>query len=244
MSADRLAKVFLHREARALRTRLDRMVPFSVSMTMVPAAAISSTAMSAIEAHLRQGRQLLRSAIDRFVGWLQSRAGQTASAAEAQRRFMILRLRFHSNIAQFDIFADVLVQRSEHGNGVWIAGLTTWPRTRDGANHPFDFRRWFVISIAASARAIRRTPIAGRQPSGSRGQSARERMIGQGIASWSRSGPPGNVAPGTAAAIAPGTATETKAVTGNATAWYLDGGVRDHRRLLGGGQARVARPWD
>ena len=41
MSAERLASV-LHREARA-PTRLDRMTPFSVSMTMVPAAAIRPT---------------------------------------------------------------------------------------------------------------------------------------------------------------------------------------------------------
>ena len=42
---------------------------------------------------------------------------------EAQRRFTLLRLRFNSIICQFDIFADVLAQRSEHETGVWVAGL-------------------------------------------------------------------------------------------------------------------------
>src|SRR5260370_8011568 len=123
MSAKQMAKLFLEREARALRTRIDRMVPFSVSMTMVPAANISTTPMAAIEDLLRRGRMALRSAVSRFLGWLRSSAGQTAAAADAQRRFTILRLRFHMIISHFDLFSDVLVQRSEHGNGVWIAGL-------------------------------------------------------------------------------------------------------------------------
>lgn len=187
MSAARLAKVFLHREARALRTRLDRMVPFSVSMTMVPAAAISAHAMSGIEAHLRSGRQVLRAAIDRYLGWLHSRSGQSASVAEAQRRFMILRLRFHSTIAQFDIFADVLVQRSEQGNGVWIAGLDDLASDAlTVPNHPFDKPPLVCYLDRGVGAAIRRART--RLPGGNLSPVAvirvpRERMIGQGIGS-------------------------------------------------------------
>ncbi len=187
MSAERLAKVFLHQEARALRTRLDRMVPFSVSTTMVPAAAISAAAMSGIEAHLRQGRQVLRAAIERFLRWLHSRAGQAASAAEAQRRFMILRLRFHSSIAQFDIFADVLVQRSEHGNGVWIAGLDDLAADAlTVPNHPIEAPPMVCYLDRGVGAAIRRART--RLPGGELSPVAvvkvpRERMIGQGIGS-------------------------------------------------------------
>jgi hypothetical protein len=187
MSAARLAKVFLHQEARALRTRIDRMVPFSVSMTMVPAAAISADAMSGIEAQLRDGRQVLRAAIDRFLGWLGSRAGRAASAAEAQRRFMILRLRFHSSIAQFDIFADVLVQRSENGNGVWIAGLDDLAADAlTVPNHRFETPPIVCYLDRGVGAAIRRART--RLPGGNLSPVAvirvpRERMIGQGIGS-------------------------------------------------------------
>ena len=187
MSAQRLAKVFLEREARALRARLDRMVPFSVSMTMVPAAGVSPVAMSAIESHLRKGRQALRSAIAAFLGWLRSRAGQSASAAEAQRRFMILRMRFHSNIAQFDIFADVLVQRSEHGNGVWIAGLDDLAADAlTVPNHSMAVPAMVCYLDRGVGAAIRRART--RLPGGDQSPVAvirvpRERMIGQGIGS-------------------------------------------------------------
>lgn len=187
MSAARLAKVFLHREARALRTRLDRLVPFSVSMTMVPAAAISAAAMSGIEAHLRKGRQVLRAAIRRFLRWLHSPAGQAASAAEAQRRFMLLRLRFHSSIAQFDIYADVLVQRSEHGNGVWIAGLDDLAADAlTVPNHPIETPPMVCYLDRGVGAAIRRART--RLPGGDLSPVAvvkvpRERMIGQGIGS-------------------------------------------------------------
>jgi hypothetical protein len=187
MSAARLAKVFLHREARALRTRLDRMRPFSVSMTMVPAAAISAAAMSGIEAHLRKGRQVLRAAIRRFLRWLHSPAGQAASASEAQRRFMLLRLRFHSSIAQFDIYADVLVQRSEHGNGVWIAGLDDLAADAlTVPNHPIESPPLVCYLDRGVGAAIRRART--RLPGGELSPVAvvkvpRERMIGQGIGS-------------------------------------------------------------
>ena len=47
----------------------------------------------------------------------------SASNAEAQRRFSILRLRFNAVLTQFDLFSDVITQRSEHETGVWLSGL-------------------------------------------------------------------------------------------------------------------------
>jgi hypothetical protein len=116
-------RMLLCREAESLATRIDRLQPFSVSMTMVPAAGVSLSAMAQIEGHLRIGRMRIRTALAGFLGWVRGQGGFDASSEEVQRRFMLLKLHFNLVIAQFDIFADVLVQRSEQGNGVWIAGL-------------------------------------------------------------------------------------------------------------------------
>lgn len=70
MTAEPFAKLFLANEARAMRTRIDHLVPLSVSMTMVPAANISAAALANIESLLRSGREVLRSALARFLGWL------------------------------------------------------------------------------------------------------------------------------------------------------------------------------
>ena len=43
--------------------------------------------------------------------------GERATPAQAQPRFTILRLRFHEVLSQFDLFADVLMQRSQHDDG-------------------------------------------------------------------------------------------------------------------------------
>ena len=114
---------FLEQEARALLTRLDRLQPYSTRMPMVASAAISPQAMTAIEDHMAQARRKLRSMVGDYLIWLRGHDGRRASPAEAQRRFTFLRLRFISLISQFDIFADVVSQRSEHETGVWVAGL-------------------------------------------------------------------------------------------------------------------------
>jgi hypothetical protein len=90
---------------------------------MVPAAAISLPAQAAIEDYLATGRRELREQVHAFLDWLHSPAGERTTPAEAQRRFTLLRLRFNAVLSQFDIFADVLTQRSEHDTGVWLSGL-------------------------------------------------------------------------------------------------------------------------
>jgi hypothetical protein len=57
-----------------------------------------------------------------YLAWLGS-ARRVPTAAQAQRRFNVLRLRFNTIIRHFDVFASVLGQRSEHETGVWVAGL-------------------------------------------------------------------------------------------------------------------------
>src|SRR5919106_1585943 len=113
----------LDQEARALLTRLARVKPFVLYETMVPAAALSLVAQTGIERYLANGRRELRRLVEGFLGWLHGAEGCRATPAEAQRRFTFIRLRFNTVLTQFDIFADVMTQRSEHNTGVWLAGL-------------------------------------------------------------------------------------------------------------------------
>ncbi|MFO0226356.1 MAG: hypothetical protein ACK56E_23825 [Planctomyces sp.] len=110
-------------EVQALLQRVDRLLPFSSTMTMVPAAGVSLRAMALIESQQRGARARLRRAASEFLRWLNSAAGAQATATRIQNRFVILKMRFNAVLSQFDIFADVLVQRSELGTGIWIAGL-------------------------------------------------------------------------------------------------------------------------
>ncbi len=61
--------------------------------------------------------------IQQFLHWLHDPEGRTATPAQVQGRFTLLRLRFNAVLAQFDIFADAVVQRSEQEYGVWLGGL-------------------------------------------------------------------------------------------------------------------------
>src|SRR3954454_12268448 len=109
-------------EARALLTRLNRVRPFSIQETMVPAAALERSAQLAMEYHLIRGRRSVRRMIYEFLHWLRASRGRV-SPVLAQRRFTIMRLRFNSSLTQLDIFADALSQRSERDTGLWLAGL-------------------------------------------------------------------------------------------------------------------------
>src|SRR5262245_44002721 len=120
MPAASPAHWLLGQEARALLTRLDRLRSFVLHETMVPAAASSLPAQVAIERFLADGRAELRGLVHEYLQWLNGPGGRGASAAEAQRRFTLLRLRFNHVLTQFDIFSVVTTQRSEHETGVWL----------------------------------------------------------------------------------------------------------------------------
>jgi hypothetical protein len=180
------ASRLLNQEARALLTRLDRLQPYALHMPMVPAAAVSPAAQAAIEAHTVRGRRRLRALVRGFLRWLHGPGGRRAGPAEGQRRFTLLRLRFNNVIAQFDIFADVLAQRSEHETGVWVAGLDDV--AADGLELPGYYRAPPVICYLdrGPGAAIRRART--RLPGGEANPVAiirvpRERMVGSGIAS-------------------------------------------------------------
>ena len=186
MSDQRGAAWFMAQETRALLARLARVKPFVLHETMVPAAALLPASQIAIERFLAQGRQELRDRAHAFLSWLGAREGQLAPPAEAQRRFTLLRLRFNDLLSQFDTFADVLTQRSEHETGVWLSGLDV--AAADALALPDDYTAPPVICYldrghgAAIRRARTRLP-GGRLNPVAIIRVPRERMVGSGIAS-------------------------------------------------------------
>ena len=180
------ASLFLDQEARALLTRLERVKPFSLQMTSVLAAAVSPGAQTAIESYLAKGRCALRELVLRFIRWLRTADGQAAAPAAAQSRFTILRMRFNAILSQFDIFADALVQRSEHDYGIWLGGLDAV--AADALELPGYYETPPVVCYldrghgAAIRRARTRLPGGGENPVAII-RIPRERMVGSGIAS-------------------------------------------------------------
>lgn len=176
----------LEQEARALLTRLARVRSFALHETMVPAAALSLDAQVAIERYLAEGRRALRGLVGRYIGWLHSPDARAATPALAQRRFTFLRLRFNAVLSQFDIFADVVTQRSEHRTGVWLAGLDVVAADAlalPGYYEPPPLACYLDRGHGAAIRRARtRLPGGGENPVAVI-RVPRERMVGSGIAS-------------------------------------------------------------
>jgi len=124
--------------------------------------------------------------IHRFLRWLRHPANAQAPPSLAQGRFTILRLRFNAVLAQFDIFADALVQRSEHEYGTWLGGLDV--AAADALTLADYYEAPPVICYldrghgAAIRRARTRLPGGGDNPVAII-RVPRERMVGAGIAS-------------------------------------------------------------
>lgn len=187
MTITSLAKWLLMHETRSLLTRLERVKSFALVEAMTPAAALSPLALTAIERHLASGKHAIRQMVQNYLRWLKSAAGQQATAAEAQRRFSFLRLRFNAVLSQFDIFADVLTQRSEHETGVWLAGLDTVAADALTLPGGYYIAPPVVCYLdrghgAAIRRARTRLPGGGENPVAVI-RVPRERMVGSGIAS-------------------------------------------------------------
>src|SRR5262245_1357203 len=116
------ARWLLEQETRALLTRLAAVRPFVLQETFVAAATISPAALSGIERYLIAGRRAVFRRAHTFLRWLAG-PGAHARAAAQQTRFWLLRLEFQQALAQFDLFSEVITQRSEHENGVLLSGL-------------------------------------------------------------------------------------------------------------------------
>src|SRR5215469_15031828 len=175
----------LDQEARALLARLARVKPFVLSEPMLSAASLLPAAQIAIERFLAAGRRELKQRVENFLNWLKGE-GQRASPAEAQRRFVFLRLRFNAVLSQLDLFNHVITQRSESESGVWISGLDVV--SADALALPGYIEAPPVICYldrgvgAAIRRARTRLPGGGANPVAVI-RVPRERMIGSGIAS-------------------------------------------------------------
>lgn len=186
MTSDTGALHLLEGEARALLTRLARVRSFALHETMVPAASLSLDAQVAIERYLAEGRRTLRGLVYDYIGWLHSPAALVATPAQAQRRFTFLRLRFNAVLSQFDIFADVVTQRSEHRTGVWLAGLDVVAADALALPGYYEAPPLACYLDRGHGAAIRRART--RLPGGGENPVAvirvpRERMVGSGIAS-------------------------------------------------------------
>jgi hypothetical protein len=177
----------LDQEARALLTRLGHVKPLAMQESMLPAAGLLPESQTAIEQFLTTGRRLLRSLVVRFLDWLRSPEAAQASAETAQQAFTSLRLRFNGVLTHFDLFENVVTQRSENETGVWLSGLDVVSadalRLR---GHYYQAPPIVCYLDRGMGGAIRRSRT--RLPGGGENPVAvikipRERMVGSGIAS-------------------------------------------------------------
>jgi hypothetical protein len=180
------ANTLLAQEARALLTRLSRVRPFVLVEPMLTAAAPLPHTQSAIDGYLMRGRKDLYRLVQQYLVWLQSSDGRQASAAEMQKRFTLLRLRFNAVLTQFDMFSDAITQRSEHESGVWLAGLDVVSadalELRGYLEQP-PLLCYLDRGVGAAIRRARtRLPGGGENPVALI-RVPRERMVGSGIAS-------------------------------------------------------------
>jgi hypothetical protein len=185
MQASSYAHWMLDQEARALQARLARVKPFVLSAPMVLAASLLPAAQTAIERFLAKGRRELKERVEGFLSWLHGE-GRQASAEDLQRRFVFLKLRFNAVLSQLELFHQVIGQRSESEQGVWLSGLDTV--AADALALPEYYESPPVICYldrgigGAIRRARTRLPGGGENPVAVI-RVPRERMIGSGIAS-------------------------------------------------------------
>ena len=185
MPASSYAHWMLDQEARALLARLARVKPFVLSEPMVLAASLLPSAQIAIERFLTKGRRELRERIQSYLSWLHGE-GKQAPPDEIQRRFVFLKLRFNAVLAQLELFYQVISQRGESEQGVWISGLDVV--AADALALPEFYEAPPVICYldrgigGAIRRARTRMPGGGENPVAVI-RIPRERMIGSGIAS-------------------------------------------------------------
>ena len=186
MTRGAAARWLLEQEARALATRLASVRPFALQETMLPAAALAPATQLAIEQFLLDGRYRLRSEVLGFLRWIRG-SGAGASTVEQQRRFTVVRMRFNDALSQFDLFSEVITQRSESQNGVWLAGLDVLAADAmtlpDPPSTPPPIACMLVRGPGAAIRRARtRLPGGGLSPV-SMVRIPRERMVGHGVGS-------------------------------------------------------------
>jgi hypothetical protein len=181
------ASWMLEQEARALLTRLALVKPLVLEGPMVPAAGLLPAPQIAIERFLTGGRKHLRALIEEFLDWIRSPRASDANAEEAQRRFAMLKLRFNRVLTHFDLFDNVVAQRSDAETGVWLSGLDNVSADalylRGGYYEAPPVVCYLDRGMGAAIRRARtRLPLGGINPVAII-KIPRERMVGNGIAS-------------------------------------------------------------
>ena len=185
MQASSYAHWMLDQEARALLARLARVKPFVLSAPMVLSASLLPAAQIAIERFLAKGRRELKGRVQGFLSWLNGE-GRQASAEDIQRRFVFLKLRFNAVLSQLELFHQVIGQRSESEQGVWLSGLDAVAADALALPEYYEAPPVICYLDRGIGGAIRRART--RMPGGGENPVAviripRERMIGSGIAS-------------------------------------------------------------
>ena len=134
---------------------------------MLPAAGLLPESETAIEQFLTNGRLHLRSLVVRVPELAPARRRRRESTRKRRRRrSRRLRLRFNAVLTHFDLFENVVTQRSENETGVWLSGLDVVSADALHLRGTTTMRRrLFVTWIAGAGGAIRRCPhaIAGRR---------------------------------------------------------------------------------
>lgn len=184
---DTPAARLLDQETRSLLSRLALVRSFSLTEPMVQAAAPSDAAATAIERYLSTRRNELRQRALAFLAWLRG-PGRAAAPEEMQRRFTFLRLRFTTEITQFELFADALSQRSDAELGTWLAGMDVAADDAlaiPGVKEELPPLICYVDQGMGGAirRARTRLPGGGGENPVAIVRMPRERMVGSGIAS-------------------------------------------------------------
>src|SRR5690349_8699214 len=154
---------------------------------MLPAAALSARAQTAIEDFLGRARRDLRRQIVGYRAWLASPDGRGASPEQQHRRYIALRLGFNLMLGHVDLFSDAITQRSEHEIGVWLAGLEVAAADALAVPGVISDPPPVVCYLdrgpgGAIRRARTRLPGGGDNPVAII-RIPRERMIGSGVAS-------------------------------------------------------------
>jgi hypothetical protein len=176
---------FLEEETLALLVRVLQVQPFELTMPMVTSATLSSEARKNIYHLIKEGRKQLQEKANLFIKALKVADGM--SLEKCQAAYSILKLQFNSLLDQFDIFADIVNQRSEHNTGTWIAGLDVFAEDALQLNNTYyEIPPLACYLDRGHGAAIRRART--RLPGGKYNPVAvikipRERMVGSGIGS-------------------------------------------------------------
>ena len=108
-TAGTYASWMLSQETRALLDRLERVKPFVLQETMVPAAALSLAAQAAVEGYLLRGRRALRDDVRAYLAWLEGEVHRGDATTITQAGRALSRFDARSWAGRIDVPAGALI---------------------------------------------------------------------------------------------------------------------------------------